>query len=66
MGAKREGITNLIFPEENRKDVEQLEAEVKQGMTFYFADHYFQVMQLVFGITIDADMQKAAAVAVAA
>jgi ATP-dependent Lon protease len=24
MGAKREGIKSLIFPEENRKDVEEL------------------------------------------
>ena len=24
MGAKREGITSLIFPEDNRKDVEEL------------------------------------------
>jgi ATP-dependent Lon protease len=61
MGAKREGIVNLIFPEDNRKDVEELEAEVKEGMTFHFAEHYFQVMQLVFGITIEAQTATATA-----
>jgi endopeptidase La len=41
MGAKREGVFSLIFPEDNRKDVEELEPEIKEGMTFYFATHYF-------------------------
>lgn len=52
MGAKREGIKHLIFPEDNRKDVEELESEIKEGIEFYFAKHYFEVMELVFGIKI--------------
>lgn len=50
MGAKREGVKSLIFPEDNRKDVEDLEEEIKEGMTFYFAGHYFEVMDLVLGL----------------
>ena len=41
MGAKREGIYELIFPEQNRRDVEELEDEIKEGMTFHFASHFF-------------------------
>ena len=53
MGAKREGITTLLFPEDNRKDVEDLEPEVKEGMTFHFVKHYFDVMDLVFNIKLE-------------
>lgn len=49
MGAKREGITNLIFPEENRRDIEELETEIKEGMTFHFVKYFDEVMDLVFG-----------------
>lgn len=29
MGAKREGVTTLIFPEDNRRDVDDLQVEIK-------------------------------------
>lgn len=55
MGAKRQGITHLIFPEENRRDIEQLQPEIKEGVTFYFASYFDQVMELVFGLKITVD-----------
>jgi ATP-dependent Lon protease len=52
MGAKREGITLLIFPEENKRDVEELSEEIKEGMTFIYARHFFDVMEIVFDLKI--------------
>ena len=53
MGAKRQGVKALIFPEDNRKDVEELEEEIKEGMQFYFAGHYFDVLELVLGLKVE-------------
>jgi ATP-dependent Lon protease len=47
----------LIFPEENRKDVDELESEIKEGMTFYFASHYFEVLELVLGLKAEPSMR---------
>ena len=30
--------------------MEELESEIKEGLTFYFASHYFQVLELVLGL----------------
>jgi ATP-dependent Lon protease len=56
MGAKREGITNLIFPEDNRRDVDDLEAEIKEGMTFHFASNYLEVLDLVLGEKVEQEV----------
>ena len=47
----------MIFPEDNRKDVEELEDEIKEGMTFYFASHYFEVLELVLGVKAEEGLQ---------
>lgn len=52
MGAKREGISHLIFPEDNKRDIDELDPEIRAGMTFYFVNHYFEVMEIVFGLKI--------------
>ena len=57
MGAKREGVKALIFPEDNRKDVEDLEDMIKDGMTFYFASHYFEVMELVLNLKVEEGLR---------
>jgi len=49
MGAVREGITTLIFPEDNRKDVERLEDAIKDGVEFHYAKTYEDVFKYVFG-----------------
>lgn len=52
IGAKREGISTLIFPFDNKADVEELDIEIRTGMTFYFVENFFEVMPLVFGLDI--------------
>jgi len=49
MGAVREGITELIFPEENRKDVEDLPDYIKKDVKkFHFAKEYADVFKVIF------------------
>lgn len=51
LGAKREGITNVILPYDNKKDVEKLNDDVKQGVNFKFVKTFKEVMQEVFNIS---------------
>ena len=37
LGAHRAGITDIILPEENEKDLDELPAHVKEALTFHFA-----------------------------
>ena len=48
IAAKRQGIHQLIVPEANRGDVEELPAAVKEGVTFYFANQFKDVAKLLF------------------
>lgn len=49
MGAVREGITELIFPEENRKDVDDLPDYIKKDVKkFHFAREYTDVFRVLF------------------
>ncbi len=36
LAAKRAGITDILLPEENRKDVEEIKAEYVAGLTFHY------------------------------
>ncbi len=44
LGAHRAGITDIILPEENRKDLEELPAHVKAALTFHFVERMPQVL----------------------
>jgi Lon-like ATP-dependent protease len=48
LGSKRSGIDTLIFPEENRRDWEELSDELKAGMTVRFAKSYADVFRVAF------------------
>ncbi|WP_024873020.1 endopeptidase La [Tolumonas lignilytica] len=48
IAAKRLGIHQIIVPEANRGDVEELPDYVKEGMSFHFASHYRDVAKLLF------------------
>jgi ATP-dependent Lon protease len=48
MAAKRSNITELILPERNRKDFDELPDQLKQGVTPNFVEHYSEVFKLVF------------------
>nr|MCR5536924.1 endopeptidase La [Succinivibrio sp.] len=48
IAARRLGIFNIICPKANEGDVEELPKEVSNGVNFYFADHYSDVVKVIF------------------
>lgn len=48
VAAKRSGLKMLIFPEDNRCDVEELPPYVKADIEFRFVNHYDQVAKIAF------------------
>ncbi|GAA4902731.1 endopeptidase La [Ferrimonas pelagia] len=48
ISAKRQKIFEVILPEANRSDFEELPDYVKAGITVHFADRYEQVAELMF------------------
>lgn len=48
VAAMRAGITNVILPEENRKDHEELPEEVKKALTFHFVKRLEEAEKIGF------------------
>ena len=48
IGALRAGIHNVILPEENRKDLEDIPEDVREQVSFYFVSTIDQVLALMF------------------
>ena len=48
IAAKRVGIHQIIVPEANRGDVVELPEYVKEGMSFYFALQFKDVVKVLF------------------
>ncbi|WP_263078903.1 endopeptidase La [Endozoicomonas sp. Mp262] len=48
IAARRQGIMELILPEECRRDYEELPDYIKKGMQVHFATHYDDVCSIVF------------------
>lgn len=49
IAARRQKISNLILPEANRGDYEELPDYLKEGLAVNFARHYSDVFQVCFG-----------------
>ncbi|MBY6034047.1 endopeptidase La [Marinobacter daepoensis] len=49
IAARRQKISNLILPEANRGDYEELPDYLKEGISVNFAKHYNDVFQVCFG-----------------
>ncbi len=49
IAARRIGIMELILPEANRGDFEELPGYIRKGVTVHFAHHYRDVAAVVFG-----------------
>lgn len=45
LSAHRAGLTTLIIPEENEKDIENIPESVREGLTFILASHLDQVLE---------------------
>jgi ATP-dependent Lon protease len=48
IAAKRSKISEIILPEPNRRDFEELPESVKEGMTVHFAERFADVEKIVF------------------
>lgn len=48
IAAKRVGISELIFPIDNKKDFEELPDHIKEGLTVHFADYFDDVLKVAF------------------
>ena len=46
LAAKRTGITTLLLPEENRKDIEEIKPDYIRGLTFHYVRTNDDVLQL--------------------
>jgi ATP-dependent Lon protease len=46
LAAKRAGITDLILCSENRRDVEDIEANYLKGLTFHYIDRMADALPL--------------------
>ena len=46
LAAKRAGITTILIPEENRKDVEEIKPEYVEGITFHYVRTNEEVLKL--------------------
>jgi len=46
LGAKRAGITTIILPEWNRKDVEDMPEEAREGLSFSFVRKMDEVLEI--------------------
>lgn len=48
LAAKMAGITTLVVPEQNEKDVDEIAKEIKDGMEIHFADSMKDVLEIAF------------------
>ena len=46
LAAKRAGITTLLLPEENRRDIEEIKPEYIEGLTFHYVRTNDEVLHL--------------------
>lgn len=51
IGARRVGIDTLIFPEENRRDYEDLDEYLREGLTAHFVSKFDQVLEVALETT---------------
>jgi len=49
IAARRTRIYELILPEANRRDYEELPEHIRTGMQVHFASHFREVAEIIFG-----------------
>ena len=48
LAAKREGVTELLFPKANRENIEELKKYILEGLTIHYVETYDDVFKIVF------------------
>jgi len=52
VAARRSGLTTLIFPRDNARDLDELKEDIKDDIDIHLVDHYDQVIKIAFpGLT---------------
>jgi len=49
IAAKRSGIDTIILPADNKKDFDELQEYIKEGIEVHYADYYRDVYDIAFG-----------------
>ena len=50
IAARRAGIRELIVPEANRRDFDELPDHIRKGLKVHFAEHYKDVARIIFNV----------------
>ncbi len=54
MAAQREGMKIIIFPKDNKDDIDELQDYIKQGLTIHYAGDYSDIFKICFpGVKTD-------------
>jgi ATP-dependent Lon protease len=61
LAAYRAGIREVILPEENDKDLEEIPADVRREMTYHFVTHMDQVLANALVRKLDTEVAPPAA-----
>lgn len=48
LAAKRSHVKTIIFPAANRRDWDELDSELRDGLDPVFAEHYVDLLELLF------------------
>ncbi|MEM7336866.1 MAG: S16 family serine protease, partial [Chloroflexota bacterium] len=51
IAAKRAGVTQIIFPAENKAEFDDLDERIREGVTPHFASTFAEVLEVVFPTT---------------
>ena len=58
VAAKRSGARTLVMCSKNRRDVDELQPHIREGLTFFFVDHYKEVFNFVFKKRAVVDLEN--------
>ncbi len=61
LAAFRAGIREVVLPEENRKDLEEIPEDLRREMTFHFVTHMDQVLEIALLREVGASVAQPAA-----
>jgi ATP-dependent Lon protease len=60
LAAYRVGIREVILPEDNEKDLEDIPEDVREEMEFIFVEHMDQVLEIALVRDVEAGVAKPA------
>ena len=58
IAAHRNNLKNVILPEKNRKDIEEIPEDVSRDMNFFFVTRVEEVLELALEAQVDENFLK--------